>query len=105
MEEITDYELIYMIRQNDENAYRLLYERYLPLIWRKIYDFQKQYYEYLPDISDTFHDSLMLFNTVIYSYRLDKEALFGTYLFNCLDYSLKNYRRYTESHERLFRKR
>ena len=92
MEEITDYELIYMIRQNDETAYRLLYERYLPLMWRKVYDCQNQYFEYLPDMSDAFNECLLTFNSVIYSYRLDMKTLFGTYLYNCLELSLKNYR-------------
>ena len=97
---ISDYELIYMIRQNDQTAYRLLYERYLPLIWSKVYECHKQYYDVLPDISDAFNACLITFHNVIYNYRLDRETLFGTYLYHCLDYCLKSYRRTTERYER-----
>ena len=89
-----------MIRQNDETAYRMLYERYLPLIWRKVHDCHNQHYECLPDISDAFNECMITFHNVIYSYRLDRETLFGTYLFHCLDYCLKNYLRSAERYER-----
>ena len=98
MEEISDYELIYMIRQKDETAFNMLFQRYQPLIWYKVYEFQKQYYEYLPDTSDTYNECMLTFHDIIYTYRLDKKTKFGTYLSTSIDFALKNYRRANARH-------
>ena len=33
---VNDYEVIYMIRENDEDAERLMYEKYRPLLYKYV---------------------------------------------------------------------
>lgn len=96
MNEINDYELVYMIRQGDDYAYRELYNRYLPMIWRIVYDYQNCYSAYFPDASESFNECLAAFDEIVHAYRYDKKALFGTYLYRRIDQTMKNYRRTTE---------
>lgn len=102
MHEISDYELIYMIRQKNQDAYRILYNRYLPLLWSKIRDYQSKYSSYLPDVSDSFNVCMLMFNDIVFDYRMDKDAIFGTYVYKGLEFTLKNFRRGEERRNRKF---
>ena len=36
---VNDYEVIYMIRENDENAEKLMYDKYSPLLYKYVNKF------------------------------------------------------------------
>jgi len=50
--EYNDYELLYMVKENDETAYNLLYEKYKPLVISLAKKYAKVYTNYGIDIND-----------------------------------------------------
>ena len=91
-----DYELLYLIEDNDEIAYKIMLEKYKPVIINKA----KKYYAYLKSNNysailledfiikgyECFHSSIKLFD-------VNRGYLFYSFFSTCLDSCYKNYMR------------
>lgn len=86
MPDISDYELVYMVRHRSDAAYRILYERYAPMIWKKAHETAKQYNR-IVSADEFYSESLVVFTKVVNTYRFDLQVEFSTYLYSAVEYS------------------
>ena len=79
-----DYELIYMVRENDETSYGTLLEKYLPIIRRIAMDCYKGFSSYGYDFDDFVQEGYLAFQKALSSFDEDKDVLFYTYVSICV---------------------
>lgn len=79
-----DYELIYMVRENDDFSRDILYEKYLPVIKGIAKDFHKVYEKYGYDFDDFVQEGLIAFQKALTNFNDDKNALFYTFVTMCV---------------------
>ena len=83
-----DYELIYMVRENDDDSYYVLFNKYLPIIKRIAYNYYKKYSTYGYDLDDFVQEAYVSFQRAINNFNSDKNVLFYTFLIMCIHRSL-----------------
>ena len=76
---LTDEDLVRKIRNNDDKAFKILYERYLPKIRTMTYSFQGLGY----DIDDLIQEATIGFFTAINIYDFTSSA-FSTFCYTCM---------------------
>lgn len=81
-----DYELLYLAKEDNEEAIRVLFKRYFKLLYNKVKGYNKIT---KIDLDELLNTSLFSFYTAIDNYRDDTK--FATYLAKCVDNSLLNY--------------
>jgi RNA polymerase sporulation-specific sigma factor len=69
-----DFEILYQIREGNEEALQLMFEKYSSFISKKIYKFNLQY-----DYEDTFQEGLMILNKSIRAYNNKYTKTFTRY--------------------------
>lgn len=82
-----DYELLYLAKENNDEAINILYEKYKGLIYNKARSYNDSYLT----LHDYINETLYAFYEAIENYR-DK-VLFSTYLSKCIDNKLINYKK------------
>lgn len=99
---MNDYELLYYIYQNDEEALELLMKKYarsMICMIRKVISGLN----YVCESSDEFKEMLHLLNLELYqaafSYRDDGKCSFGVYVNKCFEIGIKKYIRHCRSKE------
>ena len=90
---ISDYELIYMARQNDAQAYQILYDRYERMIWNMTHNLRMNHTYISFEQSDIYCEVINTFAESIQTYRIDMKATFGTYVYMCIQGNLAKYMR------------
>lgn len=83
-----DYELIYMVRENDDNSYDALFNKYLPIIKRISYEHYKNFKGYGYDYEDFLQEGFLSFQKALSIYNPDKDCLFYTFLVLCINRGL-----------------
>ena len=82
---INDYEVLYMVKENDEDARDLMLTKYMPII-RKV---SSKYYELFKDNGADFDDfvqeGLIALNKAINSFDEKNDVLFYTYALTCIN--------------------
>lgn len=86
-----DYELIYMVRENDNRAQDLLYEKYLPIIKNIANEFYQKYSNFGYDYDDFVQEGLIAFQKSIISYNENKNTLFYTFTTLCIRRTLMTF--------------
>ena len=86
-----DYELIYMVRENDEVSQDLLYEKYLPIIKNLDSEFYQKYNCYCYYFDDFFQEALISFKKSIINFNEEKETLFYTFTVLCIRRALLSF--------------
>lgn len=76
---LSDEELVKLIRNSDETAFKILYEKYLPKIRTMTYSFQGLGY----DVEDLVQEATIGFFTAINVYNF-KGAAFSTFCYTCM---------------------
>jgi RNA polymerase sigma factor (sigma-70 family) len=79
-----DYELIYMVRENDENSYDILMDKYLPIIKNISYHYYNCYSNYGYDLDDFLQEGYCAFFSALNHFDEGKDTLFYTFLVVCL---------------------
>lgn len=78
--DLNDYEIMYMVSENDDNAVELLYEKYYPVVVGIASKYINQAKKCGLEIDDLIQEGYIgLFNAVKH-YRSDKHAMFYTYV-------------------------
>ena len=86
----TDYELIYMVKENEEVLEYML-KKYEPLFYKLAHSFAFKYENRGLDIEDIVQYCRIVFCRVIDTYNPDNETLFFSYLVVCLKRSIISY--------------
>lgn len=84
----SDYELLYLAKENDEKAIQLLITKYKKIINYKVLKYSKDLSDYKEDF---YNEALCTLYKSIYNY--DDSYTFSTFFNTCLENSLKNYHR------------
>ena len=86
--EYNDYELIYMVRENDDNSYDALMGKYMPIIKNIAYHYYGCYSNYGYDQDDFLQEAYCAFLNALSHFNEKKDTLFYTFLIVCLHRSL-----------------
>lgn len=98
--DINDYELLYMVMDKDEDYVNLIYDKYKPLIDKKInkWFWISNCLNY--EFEDLQQDLYILISKYIRDFNMEHDASFYTYLNTCIDRyfkdRLKKYNRHNE---------
>lgn len=79
-----DYELISMVRENDEFSYYSLFEKYKPIVKNISKEFYDRYSDYGYDYDDFIQESYVGFQNALNKYDSSKGALFYTFVELCI---------------------
>ena len=82
---INDYEVLYMIRENSEEAKDLMYEKYMPLVKNMASTFYKLNKNLGAEYEDYIQEGLIALNKAICTYNEKKNVLFFTYFNNIIN--------------------
>ena len=74
-----DYELIYMIRENDEESKGIMYKKYYPIIRTLAAEFYGRYSNYGYDLEDFVQEGCIFFFHALSTYDEQKDNLFYSY--------------------------
>ena len=83
-----DYELISMVRENDEDSYDLLFRKYTPIIKKIAFEYYKSYSTYGYELDDFIQEGYVAFQKALVKYNPLKDALFYTFVVLCLHRNL-----------------
>lgn len=83
-----DYELISMIRENDEDSYNLLFQKYSPIIRKIAFDYYRSYSSYGYDLDDFIQEGYVAFQKSLNKYNENKDVLFYTFVVLCIHRNL-----------------
>lgn len=89
--DLNDYELIYMVRENDDSSYGTLFNKYLPVIKRISSEYYKLFSNYGYDYSDFLQEGYMGFQKAVASFNEENDTLFYTFLTVCLKRHIKSF--------------
>lgn len=79
-----DYELIYMVRENDDNSRNILYEKYLPILKRLASEFYHKFKNYGFDYDDFLQEAYISFEKAIIRYDDVNGILFYSFAILCV---------------------
>jgi len=79
-----DYELIYMVRENDDASSNLLFQKYSPILHSISREFYRKYSSYGYDYDDFFQESVISFYKALSSYDESKNNLFYNFVILCV---------------------
>ena len=89
--EENDYELLYLVSENNDDAKEILYDKYKNLIQIKA----KLYYPYVKnygvELNDLIQESMIGFTKAINGFKDQKNTSFSTFVNKCIDFHLRSY--------------
>jgi RNA polymerase sporulation-specific sigma factor len=83
--DIDDFELLYLIEENNEQALNILYDKYKPIIDLKAKRYLKYGKKMGLEYQDLFQEGLLGLSEAIGSYKDDKKAQFKTFANLCIE--------------------
>lgn len=86
-----DYELIYMIRENDDFSQNILYEKYQPIIKKFATDFYIRYRSSGYDYEDFLQEATIGFQKALFSFDDTRENLFYSFAVLCIQRRLLSF--------------
>lgn len=89
MDSCNDYELLYLIRQNNDVALRLLYEKYERMLWSIVHAQTKSYPHLGMEKEDFLQHAAICFFQSIENFREDRCASFSTFIYLCVERKIK----------------
>jgi len=94
----SDYELLYMIHQNDEESLAILLQRYHAVIWAIVHELSPKPVPYEIDLEDLHQEGTLGLMDAVNRFREDKEISFGTFARVCIDRQIRTALRKYRSH-------
>lgn len=74
-----DYELLYLIKEENEDAKEMFFEKYKPIVEIKANKIYNLYPNYGYDINDLIQEGMLALNEAINTYSEEKDVKFNTY--------------------------
>ncbi len=87
---VSDYELIYYVRQNDEESQALLVQRYHRTIWAIIHALVPSPRPAYIDLDDLYQEGLIGLLEAVNNYKENREASFGTFARVCVEREIRS---------------
>ncbi len=79
-----DYELIYMVRENDDNSRDILYQKYYPIICHIANDYYQKNKYYGFEFEDFLQEATLAFFRALINYNEKENTLFYTFITICI---------------------
>ena len=79
-----DYELIYLVRENDGTSRDILYEKYLPVLKSIAMEFYQRYKFYGYEYEDFLQEAYISFEKAILQYHDNRGTIFYTFVDLCI---------------------
>ena len=86
-----DYELIYMVRENDDNSKNILFQKYQPIIKKIANDFYLRFSTYGYDYEDFIQEANIAFHRSVIHYDEKKDNKFYSFCILCIRRSLLSF--------------
>ena len=93
--QLNDYELISLAREGNEEAIKLIYEKYKPLIIKKGKDAIKHANHHGIDINDIIQEGYMAVDEAIRNFNQHEDASFYTFVSICIERKISSFIRKT----------
>ncbi|MDD6879625.1 MAG: sigma-70 family RNA polymerase sigma factor [bacterium] len=87
---INDFEVLYMISENDENAYELMYKKYSPLVSKFAKEYAKKFNNIGIEYDDIFQQGMYGLSIAIKKYNSNEKTLFYTFALTCVKREMIN---------------
>ena len=100
--DFNDYELLYMIEEENDYAKDMLYQKYLPLIRTEAIKFYKSLKKYGVDYDDLYQEAHLAFLRTIQFFNEKENTLFYTFLKINIRSKLLNYAKIIKSQKNTF---
>lgn len=94
-----DYELIYSVREKDDLAFDIIFEKYQPIIRKIAGDYFKSYANYGYDYEDFVQEGNIAFQKALIYYDENKNSIFYTFAVLCIRRKLLSFCRKISSAE------
>ncbi len=86
---INDYELLYLISENSEEAYNFVYQKYRPLISKLAFNLARKYNNVGIDYDDLFQEGMYGLSLAIDNFNKKENNLFYTFALICIKRSME----------------
>ena len=86
-----DYELIYMVRENDDDSKNIMRNKYTPIIRKIASEYYQKYSNYGYEYDDFLQEAELAFYRALSSYNEDKNSLFYTFVNMCIRRSMYSF--------------
>lgn len=86
-----DYELLYMVRENDEISYNELFSKYVPIVKKIAMDFYQNFKAFGYDPDDFIQEGYLGFQRAVTSFDENKDILFYTFVTLCIHRSILSF--------------
>ena len=83
-----DYELIYMVREKDEDSYNAIFSKYYPIIKKISFNYYNRFNNYGYDYDDFIQEACLAFHGALSSFNEMENVLFYTYSITCMERKL-----------------
>ena len=97
-----DYELVYMVQEENENAYQILYDKYQPLLRQIVSRFYSTYRYFGIEYEDLYQEANLALTKAIRTYQVSSNTLFYTFACITVRSKLKNLIKVSTSQKCLF---
>lgn len=87
--DVNDYEVLYLIGENEEDAKRIVYEKYKPIILSLAYKYYKILKHKGLELDDLIQEGYIGLNRAIERYSEQKDCLFYTFALLCIERQLQ----------------
>ena len=81
---INDYETIYMINEDDENAYNIVFDKYKPIIVSLACKFHKKFYNIGIEYDDLYQEGMIGLSQAISRFNINNQNTFYTFAVLCI---------------------
>ena len=88
---VNDYEQLYLISENDEEANRVMYEKYKPIIYSFAYQYYKIVKKYDVDVEELVQEGYIGLSNAINKYKDNTDANFYTFATVCIERSIQSF--------------
>ena len=86
-----DYELVYMVRENDDYSQDIIFKKYEPLLKKIAREYYTKYKEFGYDYEDFYQEAMIIFQKALLTYNEDKNIIFYTYVVACVKKGLSSF--------------
>lgn len=100
--QINDYEVMYMVRENDEEARGILLKKYVPIVSRIASKYLPLVKAFGIDFDDLLQEGMIALNKAINSYDDNSGVLFYTYVLLCVERHIITYCRRSNNKKNYF---
>lgn len=89
--QINDYELMYMVSENNDDAFQILFDKYVPLLQKIARYYYRLFQRHGIEYEDLYQEAYIAFEKAVRYYQQDSQVLLYTYVNISVHSKLQNY--------------